>query len=380
MQFDLKEYKERIGRLCAEMRTRKLDAVILDDSEATAYFLGYDTSLSFYRAAVVMESGEAFFVLRTLDTGPMSERSWVKDIVGHADWEDPIAALADKLRQVGLSEKRIGIDLSSHALTVKTFQRMVAALPGVEFCDLENLPWTLRLIKSDAEVVKIRRACEIGDSIIREIVKLTGPDMTERHLAGIAADVSLQMGGDPGHPGIFGMRRGGDLNGLHGHLHDDCFEGNEVLHLEINPRFDGYGARMMRTLTLGEPPGDVRRAVSTMIELQDAQLAAMKPGTLASDIDRIARDGALEAGLRSDYHNVTGYTMGYYPDYMVRASDFTRVFLPTSDWELRPGMVFHMYMAAAGVGLSETVLVTSAGVERLTKLDRKLFTLSLIHI
>jgi Xaa-Pro dipeptidase len=35
-------------------------------------------------------------------------------------------------------------------------------------------------------------------------------------------------------------------------------------------------------------------------------------------------------------------------------------------------MVFHMYASAAGVSFSETVLVTDAGPERLTRLARTL--------
>jgi Xaa-Pro dipeptidase len=36
-------------------------------------------------------------------------------------------------------------------------------------------------------------------------------------------------------------------------------------------------------------------------------------------------------------------------------------------------MVFHMYVFAAGLSLSETVVVREHGPEKLTKLERKLF-------
>jgi Xaa-Pro dipeptidase len=36
-------------------------------------------------------------------------------------------------------------------------------------------------------------------------------------------------------------------------------------------------------------------------------------------------------------------------------------------------MVFHMYTSARGVSLSETVLVTDTGAERLTHTERRLF-------
>ena len=50
------------------------------------------------------------------------------------------------------------------------------------------------------------------------------------------------------------------------------------------------------------------------------------------------------------------------------------MFLPTADWTLEAGMVFHMYTSARGMSFSETVLVTETGAERLTQTERKLFT------
>ncbi|TWH98721.1 Xaa-Pro dipeptidase [Bradyrhizobium daqingense] len=69
----------------------------------------------------------------------------------------------------------------------------------------------------------------------------------------------------------------------------------------------------------------------------------------------------LADGLRSDYLNITGYSLGCYPAHTPRTSDFSRVFLPTADWTLEEGMVFHMYVSADGIAISETVLVTEAG-------------------
>jgi Xaa-Pro dipeptidase len=129
---------------------------------------------------------------------------------------------------------------------------------------------------------------------------------------------------------------------------------------------------MMRPAVIGQPSTQQHDDAARLIEFQDQQFAAMKSGALASDVDRILRDQVLEAGLRSDYDNVTGYTLGYYGSMLpARSSDFTRVFLPTSSWVLEPGMVFHMYAWGRGMSFSETVLVTETGHERLTKLERK---------
>lgn len=372
MQFELTEFSSRIDRLRAELQARDLDAILIDDSEAIAYFAGYDTSLSYYRAGVVPAKGEAFFVLRALDVAPMKERTWIDDVDGYPDWEHPAAAIARKVRERGLDRARVGIDLASHALTVQMFEALKRELPDVEFTDVDNLPWKLRKAKSASEIAKIRKACEIGDKTTLAIIRAAKPGISEREAVRMAVESFVRFGGDPGHHGVITAGRGWDF--LHGHIHDDPLEAGDVLHLEICPRFEGYGSRQMRCVVLGPIPSELEAISRTMIDLQDKQLAAMKPGAKAKDVDRIMREGALNAGIRQHYHNITGYTMGYYPDFWIRASDFTWVFLPSSEWTLEEGMVFHMYTSAGGIAISETVLINATGAERLTRVERKLFS------
>ena len=131
----------------------------------------------------------------------------------------------------------------------------------------------------------------------------------------------------------------------------------------------------MRPTVIGPPSAEQAEAARVLVEAQDRQIAAMLPGAVARDVDRICREGVLKAGLRDRYDNISGYTLGYYgtPLMPPRSSDFTRTFLPTSEWRLEPGMVFHMYTGARGMAFSETVLVGERGPERLTRLERRLF-------
>jgi Xaa-Pro aminopeptidase len=104
------------------------------------------------------------------------------------------------------------------------------------------------------------------------------------------------------------------------------------------------------------------------------QRAAMRPGIRAAEVDAILREGVLAAGLRRTFDNITGYTLGLYAAATPRTSDFTRSFHPGADWSLETGMVFHMYVSAAGASFSETLLVTGSGAERLTRTPRMLLT------
>jgi Xaa-Pro dipeptidase len=76
--------------------------------------------------------------------------------------------------------------------------------------------------------------------------------------------------------------------------------------------------------------------------------------------------------LRSDYANVTGYSLGLYGR-TPRSSDFSLCFTPKAAWRLQENMVFHMYASALGFAFSETVVVTPDGGRRLTSTPRRCF-------
>lgn len=372
MSFSRQEYMGRVQRLRDEMRHRELAAVIVDDSEAMAYFTGYEVSVSFYRACVIPAEGDAFMVVRALDVAPAREASWLDHVIGYPDWEPAEQAFAREIAARGLGAARIGIDFNSHALTVQMYQTLTRALPNVKFVDIAGLPWLMRKQKSAAEIENLRAASKIADTATQTIIAAAGVGFSERRAASMAAEIFVRLGGDPGLLGI--VTAGKEWDFLHGHLHDTPLRAGDILHLELCPRIGGYSARMMRDVVIGPMPEKLRQAGETLRSLQNRQIAALKPGAKAKDVDSLLRQPLIESGLRKTYENISGYTIGYYSDYMIRGSDFTWVFHPKAEWTVEAGMVFHMYTSAAGIALSDTVLVTDQGPEFLTKTERRLFS------
>ena len=158
---------------------------------------------------------------------------------------------------------------------------------------------------------------------------------------------------------------------LHARNDDRRLAIGDVLHVELVPKFNGYSARMMRSIRLGSASKQELETVETLVSVQDSQIAAMIPGSRASDIDALVRQPLLAAGLRKDYPNITGYQLGLYAK-TPRSSDTSLSFHPAADWTLADRQVFHMYVSADGLSVSETVMVTPSGGERLTKTTRSL--------
>lgn len=371
LDFDIAEYQDRLARLRAAMARNGADVMLLDDAEILAYFTGYERSVSYYRALVVPRAGDPVMVLRSLDTAPFEEKSWIADHIGYPDTADAVRTVVEALIARGFDKAAIGLDLGSHAMTVDIFKRLTAALPNARIVAMNGVPWELRLIKSAQEIAYIRKAAEIADTTLAGIAAMARPGISERDVSAFAAKRFIELGGTPGHVGPITSGKGWGF--LHGHLHDHPMAEGDVLHLELVPRHSGYSARLMRSVIIGRATAEQHADADALRALQDAQIAAMVPGARAADVHAILAKGAIETGLRDSYDNITGYTLGYYSQQPLRSSDFTRVFDAGAQWELQPGMVFHMYTSAKGLAFSETVLVTENGPERLTLIERKLF-------
>jgi Xaa-Pro dipeptidase len=271
-----------------------------------------------------------------------------------------------------LGKARIGLDTSSYGLSAATFIRLTELLPEATFVPMPGLSDSLRWVKSQEEIAVLAQASAIADKAMAEIARQAQPGMTTRDAAAIASGVFLREGADTGEVGPV-VKASGSHEFLHGVFKTEAIEEGDVLHVELIPRVGNYGARMMRPIVVGKPSTELAAAAETLVELQDRQIAAMKPGAIARDVDAILRQGALDAGLRPVYDNVTAYTLGLYTR-TPRTSDFSGVFLPTSNWVLQEGMVFHLYATAQGLGFSETVVVGRDGGIRLTQTPRRILS------
>lgn len=370
--FPREEFAARVAKARAAMAEAGAELLLVDHAEFLAWLTGYTVSETMYRAAFLPREGEPWFVLRELDAGPCRNACWFSDIVGFPDTAEPQAVMAEELRRRGFAKARIGADHASYGFTAAMRDRFAALLPDARFVDLQRASDLLRAVKSPAEIALIAEAAGIADKAMAAIAAQARPGLSPRAAAAIAAASFLENGADTGETGpiLPGL---GDHEFLHGVMTADPLADGDILHVELIPKRRNYGARLMRPVLIGADRRGLSPLAERLVALQDRQFAAMRPGALACEVDAVLREAVLAEGLRPAYDNVTGYTLGLYGR-TPRTSDFSRVFLPNARWRLEEGMVFHMYVSAAGLGFSESVVVEAEGGRRLTATPRAMLT------
>lgn len=372
LAFTEAEFKARLAAVRKAMDEARVDVAILDEVESMTWVSGFGISETLWRACIVPRSNEPFLIVRSLDIVPARERSWLPDIVGFRDWDDPIEMLVGELKRRRLDQANVGVEFQSQSMSIARFAQLKSSLPEARFNDLGGRLRALRTIKSEAEVAYLRRAAEVCDAALINAIKAVRVGGTQRDVIKAAAMTYLDMGADTGPVGP--ITSGVGWGALHGNEHTHPIEPGAIVHIELTPRVRGYSARIMRSVTVGPPTRHQLDVMQALIEIQDAQLKAIVPGAKARDIDALVREPMLRRGLRSSFDNITGYTLGCFPATTQKVSDLSHAFTPQADWTIANDMTLHMYVSAEGLASSESIVVRETGVERLTRSERKLFS------
>ena len=138
--------------------------------------------------------------------------------------------------------------------------------------------------------------------------------------------------------------------------------------MDIGGRVDGFPSDITRMAVVGHAPEGYGQIHTIVEHAVLAALKAVKPGALASDVDRAARKVISDAGYGEYFVHRTGHGMGiggHEPPYITA----------TSDIELAEGMVFSIepgiYLPGRfGVRLEDIVIVRANGPEILSELPR----------
>ena len=226
---------------------------------------------------------------------------------------------------------------------------------------------SVRLIKSEAEVGYLRRAGEIAEIEQRAALATMRDGVLETEVAAAVFNAGVKAGceytGLPHH-----IMSGYRYDVCHANWIPKKIVRGELVMLELYGCVERYHATQMRTLSIGPASDEVRRAADIVTAAQDVALSAMRPGASAREIDALVRRPVRK--IRPEYYNRTGYSTGI--GFPPRTAEWDVLdFNEQEDWEIKEGMVFHMLALACGFGISETVAVTRAGIERLTPSNQR---------
>ena len=206
-------------------------------------------------------------------------------------------------------------------LPVAEFRRLERLFPEAEFEDVGRDIVRQRAVKSAWEVERIRAAAAIAVEVCELIPGILREGLTEAEFAGLVEAQARRLG----HEGIIRMRGfnqemfyGQLLTGVSGTAASyldtplagtglspavaqgvsfrTIRRGDHVV-FDFVPVREGYIADFTRIFTLGELPGELRRAYEAALRIQAAVVAAARPGVTCRALYDLAVAAAADEGL-----------------------------------------------------------------------------------
>jgi len=271
------------------------------------------------------------------------------------------AALARALAAFRSLKGTVGVERNT--LPAPLFEALQAALPSAALQPIDGLLEPLRAVKSPEEIARLRAALALCDLAQDETKKTIRPGVTEIEVWGaVRARLEFQAGSRlPILADFLAGARTAEIGGLPGSY---ALQAGDAVIADIVPRLDGYWGDNAGTHFVGEPPAELRKIHSLVLETLRLGLSAVKPGVKAGELDALLRGRIRDLGYPVyPHHSGHGLGASYHEEPRI---------VPYNPMRLEPGMVIALepgiYLpGTGGVRLEDVVLVTAAGCEVLTR-------------
>jgi Xaa-Pro dipeptidase len=372
LHFERSEFEARRSAAVAAMASRGLDGILIFRQESMYYLTGYDTfGYVFFQCLYLGADGRTMLLTRAPDLRQARHTSILDDIRVWTDRDgaDPAVELRQILAEFGLAGKTFGAEFDAYGLTHANGRRLEAALEGfATLVEASDLITRLRVVKSPAELVYVRKAGELADAALDAAHATIAPGAFEGDvLAAMHSAIYRGGGDDPANEFIIGSGKDALL----------CryFSGRKSLGpqdqitLEFAGAYRHYHACLMRTIPVGKASDLHRRMHAICVDALAACREALRPGEpVGAVFDAYARV-CDKAGMSAHRLNACGYSLGttFAPNWM----DWP-MFYAGNPAIVAPNMVFflHMILMDSETGTAmcpgESVIVTQTGNERIS--------------
>lgn len=269
--------------------------------------------------------------------------------------------------------KSIGIE--SETMTVKELGAYTHFFPSlmIDSSDaLSNAISAMRMIKDADEIACIKKAQEIAEKSLEQLMDMIKPGVTEREIA-LELDHLMYLNGAEDLSFETIVLSGANTSMPHGVPSDKKIRSGEFVLMDFGAVWNGYHSDMTRTVCVGEPTDEMRKVYDIVLRAQEAGINAAKAGITGNELDAAARDIIVEEGYGECFGHSLGHGVGMEIHEKPNAS-------PNYKLHLEKGCVVTVepgiYIAGRfGVRIEDFVILTENGCENMTKCAKNLIIL-----
>ena len=373
LHFSKEEFQKRKDDVLKSMNKQNLDALLMFRQESMYWLTGYDTfGYVFFQTLVLDKNGNLILLTRAPDLRQAQNTSNIEDIRIWVDKDksNPTEDLKKVLDELSLKGKKIGVEYEAYGMTGRNALRLNETLKN--YCDLKDeseLITKLRVIKSQEEIVYVKKAAELADNALDQAWKYCKAGVNEAKILAEMQKIVLEGGGDyPANEYIIGSGHNALLCRYQAEKRN--LSNQDQLSIEWAGTYKHYHSAMFRTILLGKTdPKHIKMHEACVQALKNCE-SKLKPGNKIGEVFDIHAKTFDDLGFNKARMNACGYSLGstFSPNWM----DWPMLYTG-NPYIIQPGNIFFMHMILMdsenqlAMNLGETYLVTKSGNERLGK-------------
>ncbi|MCF8112600.1 MAG: Xaa-Pro peptidase family protein [Desulfotignum sp.] len=384
MPYPMAEYQGRLLNLRNRMKKNNIDILLVRKPEDLRYLTNFYTiGDSDNQTLIIDASSEPVFHCRLLEARLIEKLTWVSEWYSQLDADDSLHTLKTILQQkFNYSGKIVKIDHS--AVSASDLKKLETSL-GCTISDADDLLEKMRLVRTDAEIEKIKAVSKITEAGILAGKAAIKIGELESSIFMQSLNAMIARGSE--EPAYSPIIRTDEPAG-HGSWEVGKRVKKGLVFLEMSANIHGHHAPMMRTCYILESKNDsvpdwVMESENLINKAFEKCLPLMKPGTKASEIDSIARKIICSNSFGGTMVARAGYTAGgtaTVPGGYAGWGDACFSFAGNNDSELQENQTFHFIpwiqkidgKETGPIGLSDTLVVTADGGKRMGQLALKI--------
>jgi Xaa-Pro aminopeptidase len=316
--FSKFEMQRRAAAFSQALAERKLDAALLHTADNVFYLTGVPLLSEWGRPMwAVVKTGGPSAVIGSLIEGLSMERNATTDeTIAYADEDNVVSTsirlATDFVKKGGGSLARVGIE--KQLISLGVYERLGAALPGVEFVEIGDVLGDLRIVKSPEELRILRIGGEIAKIGASAFIEAIHENCTELAVVGHAVNEmnrALAALYPEGATSTYSYAHFADHTMTpHHHATGRRLQRGDVVALNVFPVIWGYCMELERTFIFGTPTKEQQRALDSVNRAFEASKAAIGPGVRASEIDALTREMLTADGYAKNIYHGTGHAHG----------------------------------------------------------------------
>ncbi len=357
-----------LAKIRKEMKKRNINAVVIinNENEKSAMNLFYATGFKGSSGCTLITEEHAYFITDFRYDAISKEQVTNMEIVIQASGMGMISTLVELLRKHSITE--IFVDNFTFYSEIRALEKIY---PELQIDSFKDMMLDLRAVKTETEVEKLQKACNITDEAFKYLLTVIKPGMSERELAFMLEQKMLELGADSISFNTIAVS-GASGASPHGVPSDKLVKEGELMTFDFGCYVEKYASDMTRTIAIGKIDDKLQEIYNVVLKAQLAGVAAVKAGVKASEVDKACRDIITEAGYGEYFGHGTGHGLG------IDVHELPNVSMRNEN-ELVEGNVVTIepgiYLPGiGGVRIEDDVVVTKDGCKILNKTTKELIT------